>query len=117
MNRSEEVIEMLESTMFKEINGFEEIGEDTVEFLTLLGLEEGVDFTINDGDILLPPSVGLDENFESFQTLVHNKWPDIEFVCNEDSVTATYKNLEDEPMKINLPLPIYQIVKHHSIVQ
>lgn len=87
--------------------------ENLVNFFEHLGLEEGVDYCIDEGEIYIPDNVDLDEDFQLVESKNFNKWSGVNFKPSGNSVLVEVEHPEIRSLEI--PVAVYQFLeKYHS---
>lgn len=87
--------------------------ENLVSFFEHLGLEEGVDYCIDEGEVYIPDDAELDESFKLVESKNFNKWSGVNFRPSGDSVLVDVEHPEIKPLEI--PVAVYQFLeKYHA---
>lgn len=119
MSYSELIMEALDSTLFDEQSDFE-LDPDTpddrpftevlVNFLERLGIEEGIDFIVEDDDIYPSDQFDIDFDIKPFTDLKFDRWPNVSFSYDSDVVTVVDSSGET----FTIPLGVFFLIQHHA---
>jgi hypothetical protein len=88
------------------------IKEDLIQFLTALGIEEGVDFCVDNEEIFLPPGISVGPPPVPFGKKTFDKWPDYVFTYTDaepNLIMGRGKGIEAE-----IPTKVFPLIEYHS---
>jgi len=113
-------MEALDTTLSNDLSDFEldpdtpddrPFTEAVTQFLSQLGIEEGIDFIVEDDDIYPSSSIDVDPDLGPFDNLSFQKWPNVSFSYDgkgeEVSVTSPGQ-------KFKMPLGVFFLIRHHA---
>lgn len=114
MKKSNELSNIIDVALGKVpvINSIEMSEEEkVVKFLEHIGLDEGVDFCIDEGEVMIPDDMELDDEIKMFESKKFKKYPNIEFKMVGEEVHVTSPNTDFDSIKI--PQCVYQFAEAH----
>jgi hypothetical protein len=89
------------------------VKEDLLQFLTELGIEEGVDYCVDDDEIYLPAGISVGSiSTTPFGEKVFDRWPSFTFSypdAKSEFITARSKNIE-----VDIPISVFPLIELHS---
>jgi hypothetical protein len=87
------------------------IKEDLIQFLTALGIEEGVHFCVDNEEIFLPPGTNVGPPPMPFGKKKFDKWPDYTFTyaSESDIIMGRGKGIEAE-----IPVKVFPLIEFHA---
>lgn len=90
--------------------------EKLVELLEAVGLQEGHDFCYDEGEILLPDELDVEDTEVDYNKIkdLNTKWPNISIESTGKSFVASYIDNEDNKQTCVLPLSVSQLLMFHS---
>jgi hypothetical protein len=119
MTYSELIMEALDKTLVDEQSDFE-LDPDTpddrpftevvIQFLESLGIEEGIDFVVENDDIYPASSFDVDPDIKPFKNLSFEKWPKVSFSYDGEEDVSVSSAGE----KFTMPIGIFFLVQHHA---
>lgn len=113
MKISEEVSMVVEEALATGTKDGFSVEENLVNFFEHLGLEEGVDYCIDEGEVFIPDDVELDEDYKLEESKNFKKWSGVNFKPSGDMVSVEVEHPEIKPLTI--PNAVYQFLeKYHS---
>ena len=104
--------EAMETDMDTSVPDNRVIKEDLVQFLTALGIEEGVDFCVDDEEIFLPPGVAVGPFPIPFGKKTFDKWPNYTFSYTDaksNFIIGRGKGIEAE-----IPVKVFPLIELHA---
>jgi hypothetical protein len=111
MNLSEQVINMIDETELSEQSDLTN-DEKVVEFLELIGIQEGIDFCFYEGEFCISEEVGLPPTDKSLDM---TKFPIVVKIATAgNDKLVNYLDKESIEKSVVLPLSVYNMLLYHS---
>jgi hypothetical protein len=114
LKQSEKISQIIEEALGKKpIDNSLELSEEErlVKFMEHVGMDEGIDFCIDDGEVYIPEDMELEDDIKLFESKKFKKYPDVEFKMLGEEVKVVSSNPVFDSIKV--PLCVYQVIESH----